>query len=54
MATMEGLFAITQPYQKVACERAEKLSKKTSARGGEEPYTDVHELVQLLLDMKIP
>jgi activator of HSP90 ATPase len=50
--SMKGLFAMTQKHQKDAAAWAQKLAKKASAHDGKEPYTAVHELVQLLIAMK--
>jgi hypothetical protein len=49
---MENTFAITKPHLAIAHQRAAFLMARNSRRPGDEPYTDVHELVAYLLQLK--
>jgi hypothetical protein len=49
---MEEVFAKTRSELAIASKRGSKLKLKNSRLPGDEPYTDVHELVETLLGLK--
>jgi hypothetical protein len=49
---MEKVFATTRSELAIASTRGSKLKQKNSRLPGDEPYTDVHELVETLLSLK--
>lgn len=46
-----GTFARTKANLDIATERARRLASRTSAHGAPEPFTDVVEVVALLLSL---
>lgn len=49
---MDNTFAVTRPSLEIATQRAARLKERNSRRPGNEPYTDVHDLVAFLLRLK--
>jgi hypothetical protein len=49
---MDKVFELTEPYLATASQRGIALKNRFSRLPGNEPYTDVHELVDALLNLK--
>jgi hypothetical protein len=47
-----GIYAVTLPNLAIATQRATTLKEEYSRLPGEDPYTDVHELVKVLRKLK--
>lgn len=45
---LDGCFDMTRSNRKIASDRAKRLTERSNAHNDKEPYTTVHELVNLL------